>query len=150
MDNLFINLEGRYRYMRKHIKNFITIYTDWEIINLLKIYNKRKNFLNFSFFNKSKFIFKFFLKIIDYFCNFFFTLDDFYINFFFFYGYKNRNTIELYKNDLDFSKILDHFYINKFLNTLFYRIVNNYYFSDFFLRNSKVMSLTALSMYSKF
>ena len=88
--------------------------------------------------------------MIDYFCNFFFTLDDFYINFFYFYGYKNRSTIELYKNDLEFSKILDHFYIYKFFNTLFYRIVNNYYFSDFFLRNSKVMSLTALSMYSKF
>ena len=28
MDNLFINLEGRYRFMKKHIKNFISIYTD--------------------------------------------------------------------------------------------------------------------------
>jgi hypothetical protein len=28
MDNLFINLEGRYRFMKKHIKNFLAIYTD--------------------------------------------------------------------------------------------------------------------------
>jgi len=28
MDNLFINLEGRYRFMKKHIKNFVAIYTD--------------------------------------------------------------------------------------------------------------------------
>ena len=42
MDNLFINLEGRYRFMKKHIKNFVAIYTDWEIINFLKIYNKKK------------------------------------------------------------------------------------------------------------
>jgi hypothetical protein len=28
MDNLFINLEGRYRFMKKHIKNFLAIYAD--------------------------------------------------------------------------------------------------------------------------
>jgi NADH dehydrogenase/NADH:ubiquinone oxidoreductase subunit G len=28
MDGLFINLEGRYRFMKKHIKNFLAIYTD--------------------------------------------------------------------------------------------------------------------------
>ena len=44
MNGLFINLEGRYRIMKKHIKNFLAIYTDWEIVNLLKIYNKKKIF----------------------------------------------------------------------------------------------------------
>jgi NADH dehydrogenase/NADH:ubiquinone oxidoreductase subunit G len=28
MDGLFINLEGRYRFMKKNIKNFVAIYTD--------------------------------------------------------------------------------------------------------------------------
>jgi predicted molibdopterin-dependent oxidoreductase YjgC len=28
MDGLFINLEGRYRFMKKHIKNFLAVYTD--------------------------------------------------------------------------------------------------------------------------
>lgn len=149
MDNLYINLEGRYRFMKKHIKNFVTIYTDWEIINLLKIYNKKKNILNFFFYYKFNYILNFFIKIIDYFCSFFFVLDDFFINFFFFYGYKKKK-IELGNNDLQFSIIINSFFKNKFLNTLFCRVINNYYSSDFFLRNSKVMSLTALKMYSKF
>ncbi len=62
MDNLFINLEGRYRFMKQHIKNFLAIYTDWEIINFLKIYNKKKNIINFSFFIKFNFIINFFYE----------------------------------------------------------------------------------------
>ena len=62
MDGLYINLEGRYRFMKKHIKNFLTIYTDWEIINLLKIFNKKKIFWNIFFFKKYSH-FKFFYKI---------------------------------------------------------------------------------------
>lgn len=84
MNNLFINLEGRYRYMKKHIKNLLTIYSDWEIINFLKIYNKKKNILNFSFFIKFNFILVFFEKLINYNCNYFFTSEEFFINFFFF------------------------------------------------------------------
>lgn len=150
MDNLFINLEGRYRLMKKHIKNFSTIYADWEIINFLKVFNKKKDILNFSFFKKFNFISIFFLKLIDYFCNFFFVLDEFFINFFFFYGYKKKHIIELYNNDLEFSKNINYFFKNKFFNTLFYRIINNFYSSDFFLRNSKVMSLSAIKTYSTF
>ena len=150
MDNLFINLEGRYRFMKKHIKNFVAIYSDWEIINLLKIYNKKKYILNFFFYYKFNFILKFFIKIIDYFCNFFFSLDDYFINFFFFFGYKKKYINELYNNDLQFSNIIDYYFKCKFLNTIFYRTINNYYSTDFFLRNSKVMSLTAIKTYAKF
>lgn len=150
MDNLFINLEGRYRFMKKSIKNFLVTYTDWEVINFFKIYNKKKEIVNFFFFKKLNLIFKFFIKIINYFCNFFFTLDDFFLNFFFFFGYKKKNIINLYNNDLQFSLILDNTFKVKFLNTLFYRSINNYYFSDFFLRNSKVMSLSAIKTYITF
>lgn len=150
MDNLSINLEGRYRFMKKNIKNFVTIYTDWEIINFLKIYNKKKNILKFFFYYKFNYILKFFIKIINYFCNFFFSLDDFFYHFFFFYGYKKKYIKELNNNDLQFSNIIDSIFKSKFLNTLFYRIINNYYSNDFFLRNSKVMSLTAIKTYAKF
>lgn len=150
MDGLFINLEGRYRFMKKYIKNFLTIYTDWEIINLLKIYNKKKNILNYFFFVKYNLIFNFFSNIIDYFCSFFFTLEDFFSNFFYFYGYKNKYLIDVCNNDLDFSLILTNNFNIKFHNTNFYRYVNNYYANDFFLRNSKVMSLSAIKTYIKF
>jgi hypothetical protein len=148
MDNLFINLEGRYRFMKKHIKNFLAIYADWEIIDFLKIYNKKNNVLNFNFFNKFNFISKFFIKIIDYICGYFFTLEDFFINFFFFFGYKKK--IINQNNDLFFILILNKIFVNKFFNTLFNRNINNYYCNDFFLRNSKVMSLSAIKTYSVF
>lgn len=150
MDNLFVNLEGRYRFMKKHIKNFIAIYADWEIINFLKIYNKKKNIINFSFFFKFNFILKFFMKIINYFCNFFFTLEDFFINFFFFFGYKKKYIIKIQNDTLYCSFIINNFFKNKFLNTLFTRNINNYYSNDFFLRNSKIMSLSAIKTYIKF
>jgi hypothetical protein len=150
MDGLFVNLEGRYRFMRKHVKNFVAIYTDWEIINLLKIYNKKKNILKYSFFKKYNIIFKYFIKLIDYICNFFFTLDDFFINFFFYYGYKKKYIIKLQNNELAFSFLLKNIFKNKFLNIFFNRTINNYYFDNFFLRNSKVLSLSAIKTYIKF
>jgi hypothetical protein len=150
MDGLFINLEGRYRFMKKHIKNFLAIYTDWEIINILKIYNKKNNILKYYFFYKYNLILQFFFKIIDYTCNFFFTLEDFFIQFFFFYGYKKKFMLQLYNNDLLFSKNLNYGFINKFYNTLFNRYINNYYSSDFFLRNSKIMSLSAIKTYMNY
>jgi hypothetical protein len=145
MDNLYINLEGRYRFMKKHIKNFLAIYADWEIINFLKIYNKKKNIINFTCFYKINYILKFFFKIIDYICNFFFTLEDFFINFFFFFGYKKKYITQ--NNGMFF---FNNFYVNKFYNTLFNRNINNYYSNDFFLRNSKVMSLSAIKTYTIF
>ena len=150
MNNLFINLEGRYRYMKKHIKNLLTIYSDWEIINLFKIYNKKKNILNFSFFFKLNFILTFFENLINYNCNYFFTLEEFFINFFFYYGYKKKYIIKLQRNELDFSSILKSCFKYKFINTLFYRAINNYYFNDYFLKNSKIMSLTAIKTYIQF
>ena len=150
MDNLFINLEGRYRFMKKHIKNYLAIYADWEIINFLKIYNKKKNIVNLSFYYKLNLIFSFFKKLINYFCNFFYTLEEFFINFFFYYGYKKKNLININNNDLQFSIILKNIFKNKFLNILFNRSINNYYFSDFVVKNSKVMSLSALKTYTQF
>lgn len=92
----------------------------------------------------------FFFNLIDYFCNFFFVLDEFFIHFFFFYGYKKKYSVKLHDNDLELSKNVSCFFFNKFFNTLFYRVINNFYSSDFFLRNSKVMSLSAIKTYSTF
>ena len=151
MNNLFINLEGRYRFMKNSIKSSLNVYADWEVINFFKVYNKKKAIVNFSFFKKLNFILRFFTKIVDYFCNFFFTLEDFFINFFYFYGYKNKKKKkQLYLNDIKFFNVLNIFFKNKFLNTLFSRNINNYYFNDFFLKNSRIMSLSALKTYAQF
>jgi molybdopterin-dependent oxidoreductase-like protein len=148
MESFYINLEGRYRFMKKHIKNFLAIYADWEIINLFKIYNKKKKIINFFFFNKYDLVFKFFYKLIDYGCNYFFTLEAFFLNFFFYDGYKKK-VLNL-NNDLNFSIILSKFFKIKFLNTVFTRCINNYYSNEFFLKNSKIMAFCATKTFIKF
>lgn len=150
MDGLYINLEGRYRIMKKHIKNFLTIYMDWEIINLLKIFNKKKSILKYSFFLNNNPILNFFINIIDYNCNFFFNLEDFFLYFFFFSGYKHKGALNICNNEFNFSFILQNNFKTKFYNIFFFRYVNNYYSNDYFLRNSKVMSLSAIKTYTKF
>ena len=148
MDGLFLNLEGYYRFMKKHIKNSLAIYTDWEIINLLKIYNKKKNILKYFFFNKNNLILNYFFNIINYNYNYNLTIENFFSSFFYFFGYKNKSIKQ--NNDLFFCNILDYYYYNKFLNTLFNRYINNYYSSDFFSKNSKIMSFCAIKTYTKF
>lgn len=147
MDGLFINLEGRYRFMKQHIKNSLAIYADWDIINLLRIYNKKKNILKFFFF-KYNLIICYFYKVINYTCNFFLTLEDFFINFFFYYGYKKK--IIKKNNYITLFPLLYHYFVNKFLNTVFNRYINNYYSNDYFLKNSKIMSFCAIKTYNKF
>ena len=67
-----------------------------------------------------------------------------------FIGQYLDHVIRKFTFSLQFSNIIDYPFKSKFLNTLFYRVVNNYYANDFFLRNSKVMSLTAIKTYAQF
>lgn len=114
-------------------------------INTLRIYNKKKNKL--LYFNLLKYnnLFLYFNKLINFFCNFFLSLNEFFSIFFYFLGYNKKS-----KNlEIDFIFNLKIFIDvkNKFLNTIFNRFINNYYSTDFFLKNSKVMALCASKQY---
>jgi len=139
MNCLFINLEGRFRYLKQILKSDINLYSDWEVLSLINLYNKKNN--NLIFYNFVKFykIIKYFIKFISYFCNFFLSISKFYIEFFYYYGY----LVKFNRNNIIFIK-LNIFYNLKFMNNIFSRFINNYYSVDFFLKNSKVMSFSAL------
>jgi len=139
MDCLFINLEGRYRILKQVLKSDINLYSDWEVLSLLNLYNKKNN--NLIFYNFIKFykIIKYFINLINYFCNFFLSISKFYIEFFYFTGFLINNN----KNNIIFIK-LNIFYNLKFMNNIFNRFINNYYSMDFFLKNSKIMSFSSL------
>lgn len=66
-------------------------------------------------------------------------------NFFFLSGInltKNFKLNSFFKNDFFNFKIHDYF----FINSIFNRTVNNYYSSDYFVKNSKVMSISAMKV----
>jgi hypothetical protein len=139
MDCLFINLEGSFRISKQVLKSDINSYSDWEVLSLLNLYNKKNNNLIFYKFIKFYKITKYFINLVNYFCNFFLSISKFYIEFFYFIGFLVNNN----KNNIIFVK-LNIFYNLKFMNNIFNRFINNYYSMDFFLKNSKIMSFSSL------
>lgn len=141
LDMLYLNIEGRLRLMKQIIQSNMISYTNWEVIFLFDIYNKKKNILkSFIFFNFIK-IKNYFNKLLNYICNFFLSLDKFFSEFFYISGFN-----KLFNNKLS-DDILIINYINtkvKICNNLFNLSINNFYSTDFFLKNSKIMSYCAL------
>src|SRR5205085_1362460 len=77
IDSLYINLEGRYRFIKQVINNYIGIYNDSDIILLLNLFNKKKQILKFcSIFYFSNILknFKFLHKNKNDFINSFFKI----------------------------------------------------------------------------
>jgi hypothetical protein len=145
MDCLFMNLEGNFKFLKKILKSDINLYSDWEVLSLIHLYNKKNDSLVFYDFAKFYRITKYFINLISYFCNFFLSISKFCIEFFYFVGYLtkfNATNVVVVK--------LNMFCNLKFMNNIFSRFVNNYYSMDFFLKNSKVMSFSALYKYKTF
>jgi hypothetical protein len=129
--------------MKQVIKSFIGLYSNWEVISLLNLYNKKKNKINFTFFFKFNNILKYFKLLLNYFCNFFLFLDAFFLDFFFFTGYNNN----IFNRLLDNIWIYNCFNNYKLNNNIFNRFINNYYSMDFFTKNSKIMSYCSLKTF---
>jgi hypothetical protein len=145
-DSVFINLEGRYRFAKQSIKSFVGIYNDWEIINLLNLFNKKKNLLKVFHFIIIYKILKYFVNILNYFCNFFLSIEVFFNELFYNTAYYNKKLLNTKYNDFIFF----NYGISKFYNSLFNTFINNYYASDFYVKNSKIMSFCALKRYRIF
>ena len=88
---------------------------------------------------------KYFNNIINYFCNFFLTFSGFLMELFYNIAYNNNKFILF--NTFIYYKF---FQISKFCNTFFNSVVNNYYISDSYTKNSKVMSFSSLKKYKIF
>jgi hypothetical protein len=145
MDCLFINLEGNFKFLKQILKSDMNLYSDWEVLSLMNLYNKKNNSLIFYDFVKFYRVIKHFVSLVSYFCNFFLSISKFYIEFFYFAGHLTKFSVT---NVV--VALLNMFYNFKFMNNIFSRFVNNYYSMDFFLKNSKVMSFSALHKYKVF
>lgn len=112
----------------------------------MNLFNKKKNLLKVHFFAKFYQILKYLIKILNYYCNFFLSSNFFNYELFYQTAYTNKKLLNKKYDDNIFYFVG----FNKFQNTLFNTFINNYYASDFYVKNSKVMSFCALKKYRIF
>lgn len=116
------------------ITPFKSIFPDWKILQGLFILKKKLIKNNFSIVPLFFYVFNFFYSIINYSCSFFYS----------FYSLNNyiKRYISVNSVNLNF---LNFFFINNnvniIINSLFTKSIVNYYSSDVFCKNSKVMSI---------
>lgn len=146
----FLNLEGRLRFSKQAIIPFKNVFDDLEILSALFIIKKYNFYLNFSFLNNFYFVLSFFVNIFDYKCIYVFNLKNIFQRSFFLLGLNLQSfVVSNMHNLIFFSKIhftkFSHkfFFINSLINTY----INNYYSTDIFSKNSKILSLQAIKAY---
>jgi hypothetical protein len=131
---IFLNLEGRYRYSRSVISAVGEAKTDFDICQALSILRVSHIKFNFSILFRFFKIMKIFYLKINYECSLFATFQDF-CNIF-----PKIFTVIVLDSYYFFIKLLFFF---KFLNTIFFTVIANYYSFDIFAKNSKILSLAA-------
>jgi hypothetical protein len=128
------------------MKAFVGTYNDWDILSLLNIYNKKKQVLKIYLFINFYKIIKHFINLINYYCNFSLTFSKFMFELFYNTGF--INSVKLINKTRFFLNYFNS--SNKFQNSFFNSYINNYYLSDFYTKNSKIMSYSSLKKYRIF
>jgi hypothetical protein len=128
--SLYLNIEGRLRYSNLAIKPFKNIISDYLIIESLNVLVKYLIKHNFSIINNYYKIKNNFNKIFNFYNNYLFNINI----------YKKK--IDINKN-LYFNNIIYNinYYSFQFINSIFYSIINNYYSSDIYSKNSKILTI---------
>ena len=127
----YINLEGRFRFTNKAVIPFKFIFLDTNIIESFAILLRNIYPINFSIFNNFYFIISFFKCLFNFYLNYLCNLNNYIIL------YENNIFNISYKNCF-LDKL---FFFNKFNNSLFSKVIYNYYSTDIFSKKSKVMSI---------
>lgn len=148
-NSIYLNLEGRLRFTKKVITPFKFVFSDFEIMRALFFVRKRFFINNFSKINDFYKTMLFFSAIISY--NFNVSLDSVILRL------NNISGILLSKTSKFNSSAVSPYYLdllialsknNFFVNSLFSRSINNYYSSDYFIKNSRIMSMCALKTFA--
>lgn len=129
--SFFINLEGRLRITNKAITPFKFIFFDTNVIESFSILIVSLYKDNFSIINNFKKINKIFYNLVNFYSNYLCNI---------------RSYIILYENNIINlnKKIYDLSFANYLLNnTIFNKIIYNYYSSDIFSKKSKVLTISS-------
>jgi hypothetical protein len=133
----YLNLEGRFRYTNKVVTPAKYIYSDYKIINSLNILLKKIYLWNFSVINNYNNLILYFIKNYNYFIN---------------YNIKYKNIVKYYLNTVINYNLLNNIFFNinyynmKNTNSVFSKIIYNYYNTDIFCKLSPSVSLMALKI----
>jgi hypothetical protein len=111
----------------------------------LHILLKQKFLFNFSIFANFYIILNYFKPFIEYHYKFFFNQREFLLNLYKFNGFTFMliGLVTLSELVIDLSELVLICYFQKLINSVFFRSVHNYYSSDLFSKNSKILSLCA-------
>jgi NADH dehydrogenase/NADH:ubiquinone oxidoreductase subunit G len=135
----YINLEGRIRIAKNVINRYKKIYSDQTIFNVLYSYKTSLNPRNFSILYNFNHTLSYFRNIIKYYKNFFVNDSrniNIYLNVFCDYYPYTENIVNYRKVKINFNK-------NILLNSFYNKLIFNYYMSDMFCKNSKIMGICA-------
>lgn len=128
----FLNIEGRLRRTSKAIIPFFYVHTDVEVLKALFFFKNTFYFFNFSIMVNFNYIMQFFHNIVDYSC-------------FFFLNIAALTLRNFYKDKVFVPFFLSSLFLNshnfKISNNLLIRLLNNYYNSDGYSRNSKILTI---------
>lgn len=128
--SLYLNIEGRIRYSNLAIKPFKNIISDYMIIESLNILVKYVIKNNFSIINNYYDTENKFLMIFNLLNSYLFNLN--------FYKKRIENNKNLYFNNSLFNI---NFYNLFLVNSIFYSVIINYYSSDIYSKNSKILTI---------
>jgi len=139
-NSIYLNIEGRLRCVNKVIIPFKFLFSDQDIVKGLTIFKKKIIAHNFSVLKNFN-VLNFFKRLINYKC--LFVLEINYIAYSLAALLNLTLVSGLRKKNFSFG-----FFDNLLYNTLINRVINNYYSSDMFSRNSKIMSICATKVLS--
>jgi len=148
-DSSFLNIEGRLRFTKRIIIPFKFIFSDWDIFKGLSIKKKRFLYFNFSILTNF-YLLAFFKGLIMYRCSFVQDLSYLSDRLSLISGYiLSVKSFYLVAYAFFFPHlVLTKAFNNILLNSVINRSINNYYSSDMYSKNSKVMSLCAVKIVS--
>ena len=147
-DSTYINLEGRLRFTKKVITPFKFVFSDSDVVRALSFLRKKSILTNYSYLPNFYKVVSFFKELLDYSQSLFTSAEGLNRKLNYILGVSLVNgkklTSELDSSYLNFL-ILNY---NFFSNTIIPRSINNYYSSDYLVKNSKVMSMCAVKAFS--
>lgn len=148
----YLNMEGRIRLTKIAVTPYKSVLSDLEIIRILMLLKRKYYSSNLSILNNFHNIMSFFSNFINYNCCFFSRLSLFLSSSVSVFGFSLRKfynltgqwSFDYYKKVLEL-RCID--YKLKFNNSIYSTLIYNYYNSDIFVRNSKIMSLCSSRLY---
>lgn len=134
----YLNIEGRLRGTQVAISLKNQLYNEYQIFRYLYVLSNLKYYNNYLIVNFKKLL-SFFKNIINYNCIFFSNNNKFKNILLKYLGLSHLSLLSNYSIFILYNKYTSY----KLINSPLYLTINNYYSTDFFSKNSKILSLCA-------